>query len=407
MVSDRSDSNILLKKPTEAMFAAFIIIGLSTFILKVSGEHPERGWQSYLINFLFWSAMAQGALVFSALMHITKARWTGPLSGLSEAFAAFFPVSFILFLILFIGRTHIFPWIHQDLHGKEIWLNIPFLFSRDLAGLLILYLFGFAYLYYALQLKLDGNHIRGGLQKFMFNRWQKNNRNPERIKSRMSAWGGLYLLAFTLVLSLIGYDLIMSMAPHWISSLFGGYIFIKAFYGGLGALIILASVLYLKKGEASGITKAHFHDSGKLFFAFCLLWADFFYVQLVVIWYGNISEETHFVILRTMVQPWKALAWTVFVMDFILPFVVLLNKRVKTKPVLMIGLCSVVLIGIWLENLLLLGPSLNRHAVTLPLGLSDILISLGFLGLLVISVSLFMRAFPEAVISGNVDKRNA
>jgi len=403
MMSDRSGSNILMKKLTLVLFTAFIVMGLGTFILGVLGTHPERVWQSYLINFLFWSTMAQGALVFSALMHITKARWSGPLSGLSEAFAAFFPISFIAFFILFLGKTHIFPWIHQDLHGKEIWLNIPFLFSRDLAGLLILYLFGFVYLYYALQLKLDANHVRGGIRKFIFKGWQKNNQNRDHIKGRMSIWGGLYILAFALVLSLLGYDLIMSMEPHWISSLFGAYIFIKAFYAGLGALIILASVLYIKNGKASGITESHFHDAGKLFFAFCLLWADFFYAQLLVIWYGNIPEETHFVILRTMVQPWKTLAWTVFIMGFIIPFVVLLNRRVKTKPVFMIVLCSMVIIAIWLEHLLLLGPSLNRQAVSLPLDLSDVLIFLGFFGLLVVSLSVFMRTFPEAVISGKAE----
>ena len=90
------------------------------------------------------------------------------------------------------------------------------------------------------------------------------------------------------------------MDPHWISTLFGAYNFVKAFYVGLGALIILACILYLRHGEASGITSSHLHDIGKLFFAFCLLWADFFYVQLIVIYYGNIPEETYYVIARTM-----------------------------------------------------------------------------------------------------------
>ncbi len=114
------------------------------------------------------------------------------------------------------------------------------------------------------------------------------------------------------MLCLIGFDLIMSMDPHWISTLFGAYNFVKAFYIGLGALIILAAIIRLRQGEASRLTAAHFHDIGKLFFAFCLLWADFFYVQLLVIYYGNIPEETHYVIVRTMLAPWNKLAWTVF-----------------------------------------------------------------------------------------------
>ncbi len=383
------------KSPVGWLFFALIIIGLATFIYGLAGQHPERAWQAYLINFLLWSAIAQGAVLFSAVMHMTKARWSGPLSGLSESFAAFFPLSFVLFLLLFLGRSHIFPWLHEDLHGKEVWLNIPFLFTRDCIGLLILYGIGLAYLYNALQLKFDPNRSQTGLRKFIHRGWKQNSRNPKQIKSRMTTWGGLYILAFAVVLSLIGYDLIMSMDPHWVSTLFGAYTFIKAFFVGLGALIIWASILHLRQGTESSITSAHFHDVGKLFFAFCLLWGDFFYVQLMVIWYGNISEETHYVIVRTLMVPWNKLAWTVFIISFIFPFVILLNKKVKTKPVFMIVISTVVIVGIWLEHLLLLGPALSHEVTALPLNLSDGLISLGFLGLMVMAVSFFLNRFPE------------
>ena len=385
------------KSPAAWIFFPLVIIGIATFFYGLTGQHPERAWQVYLINFLLWSGIAQGAVLFSTVMHMTKARWSGPLSGLSESFAAFFPLSFILFLLLFFGRAYIFPWLHEDLHGKEIWLNIPFLFWRDFCGLLILYLLGFAYLYNALQLKFDPNQRSGKIRKYIHNGWKRNSRNAERIKSRMTVWGGLYILAFALVLCLIGYDLIMSMDPHWISTLFGSYHFVKAFYAGLGALIILASVLYLKNKETSSLCESHFHDIGKLFFAFCLLWADFFYVQLTVIWYGNIPEETHYLIVRTMRAPWNKLAWGVFIVCFVAPFFILLNKKVKTKPALMVIICSVVIIGIWFEHLLLLGPALSQEVQAIPLSLSDGLISLGFLGLMAIAVGGFLRVFPEII----------
>ena len=208
-------------------------------------------------------------------------------------------------------------------------------------------------------------------------------------------------LAVTLaVLSLLASDLVMSMDPHWISTLFGAYSFVKAFYIGLGGLIILAAVLRLRYGEHSGLRASHFHDLGKLFFAFCLAWADFFYCQFVVIWYGNISEETSYIIKRTMVSPWNSLAWTVFIVSFLIPFLILLNRKVKTKPKFMILLCSVVLVGIWLEHLLLLGPALSPHAASLPLSLIDGFISLGFFGLIALSVLFFMGQFPQLVMPG-------
>ena len=397
MTDDNAKTMGIEKSKTSWVFLIFVAIGVVTFIFGLTSEHPERAWQAYLINFLLWSAIAQGAVLFSAVMHMTNARWSGPISGLSESFTAFFPLSFILFLLLFIGRTHIFPWLHEDLHGKEIWLNIPFLFWRDFFGLLILYLLGFAYLFNALQIKFDPNQPMGEIRKYIYNAWKQNHRNPERTKRRMTIWGGLYILAFALVLSLIGFDLVMSMDPHWISTLFGAYHFVKTFFIGLGALIILAAIVHIRQGEASSLNASHFHDIGKLFFAFCLLWADFFYVQLMVIYYGNIPEETHYVIVRTMLAPWNKLAWTVFIVSFIGPFFILLNKNIKTRPILMIIICSTVIVGIWLEHLLLLGPALSHETQAIPLSLSDGLISLGFLGLMATVVGYFLKVFPETI----------
>jgi len=395
------NSEKIMPKPKSNAFWVFLIlaaIGAATFIFGLTGSHPERAWQAYLINFLLWSAIAQGAVLFSAVMHMTNARWSGPLAGLSESFTAFFPISYVLFLLLFLGKAHIFPWLHEDLHGKEVWLNIPFLFTRDCIGLLILYILGFGYLFNAMQLKFDPNQPQRKLRQSIYEAWRRNNRQPDQIKRRMTIWGGLYILAFALVLCLIGFDLIMSMDPHWISTLFGAYNFVKAFYIGLGALIILAAIIRLKQGEASGLDSAHFHDIGKLFFAFCLLWADFFYVQLLVIYYGNIPEETHYVIIRTVLAPWNKLAWTVFIVCFIAPFLILLRQNVKTKPVFMLIICSVVIIGIWLEHLLLLGPALSHEATReIPLSLSDGLISVGFFGLMAFAIGYFLQVFPETI----------
>jgi biotin transporter BioY len=87
---------------------------------------------------------------------------------------AFFPASFGLFLSLFLGKNHIFFWLNQDLHGKEIWLNVPFLFTIDVVGLLVLYGLGVAYLYHALWLKLDRSMTHGRIRKRPYNRWDRS-----------------------------------------------------------------------------------------------------------------------------------------------------------------------------------------------------------------------------------------
>jgi hypothetical protein len=364
------------------LLPALVLVGLASFLVQLS-QHPQRAWQAYLVNFLLWSAVAQGGLLFSVVLHITKAKWGRPLQGLAESFATFFPVSFLLFLILFLGKAYLFPWLHGDLHGKAWWLNIPFLFSRDAAGLLILYGLGFAYLFHALRWKrsqgVDGERLR------------------ELHGGRMSVFGVLYILAYAVVLSLLAFDLVMSSDPQWVSTLFGAYAFVKAFYIGLGGLTIIAAVVHLCRGEASPLSPSHFHDLGKLFLAFCLFWADLFYCQFLVIWYGNLPEETNFIIQRTFLMPWKGLAWAVFILGFVIPFLILLNKQVKTKPRFMIGLCSLVLVGIWIEHYLLLSPALNPRVDSLPIGVADVLITLGFLGLMAMAVRIGLGFLPELV----------
>ena len=389
-----------LSRPMVVSAAVVMAIGGAAFLHALLGEHPERAWQAYLINFLLWSAVAQGGFLFSVVMHITNARWSRALAGLAESFTAFFPVSLLLFVLLFLGQSYLFPWRQMDLHGKEVWLNVPFLFARDFIGLIVLYGLGLLYLYHSLRHKLVFDNPHNPVRARLNRLWDRGTADRETTHKRATVFGILYTLAFAVVLSLIGYDLVMAMDPHWYSTLFGAYHFIKAVYVGLGGIIILASILHLHPRCRFQLADTQFHDIGKLFLAFCLVWADFFYCQFVVIWYGNISEETAYIIERTMAQPWQPLAWFVFVVAFIIPFLILINRRVKQKPGFMSLLCFVVILGIWLEHLLLVGPALNPHAIGLPLGLSDGLIFMGFLALVTMAVAGFLSLFPELAQTG-------
>ncbi|MDP2645213.1 MAG: hypothetical protein Q8P24_09755 [Desulfobacterales bacterium] len=366
-----------IRKPARMILLVLIVSGVGGFMAQLAGNHPERAWQTYLINFLLWSAMAQGAVLFSVVMVLTQAKWSGPMQRISEAFAAFFPVSLVLYLVLFLGRKHLFPWLGQELHGKAVWLNVPFLFTRDFIGLLVLYGLGLMYVAAAVKARAGGRNGPGKHQK------------------RIYAVSVLYCLVYALVLSLIGFDLVMGMDPHWVSTLFGAYSFIKAFFVGIAALIVTASFLCLRRGKSSVPAFSQLHNMGKLLFAFSLLWAYFFYTQFVVIWYGNLPEETGYVITRTMTAPWKPLAWLVLALCFLLPFFMLLNRAVKTKPLAMMLIGAAVIAGIWLEHLLLIGPALTPGASRIPLNMPDVLITLGFAGLVAAALLFFQRAFPD------------
>ena len=371
------------------------LLGAAIFIVHITVGMAEKAWQAYLINFLLFSAVAHGAVLFSALMNTVRARWSGPLSDLAEAFSAFFPISFLLLLVLFMGGGYVFPWLHHDLHGKEGWLNLRFMCYRDAAGLVVLYSLGFAYLYHALYFKIRDRGAGGKIGIRLWQYWQAHPPDEAQFKSRKMIFGTLYMLAFALVLSLLGYDLVMSADPHWYSTLFGAYSFVKSVYVGFGALIIFAAILHLCPKIAFRLKPSQFHDIGKLFFAFCLVWADFFYAQFVVIWYGNISEETAYIIERTMATPWRVLAWIVFGVCFVGPFLILINKKIKTMPVAMIVICTIVIIGMWLEHFLLIAPAFYPHTTSLPLGWVDPGVALGFLGMLAGALIYYLNQFPE------------
>jgi Ni/Fe-hydrogenase subunit HybB-like protein len=385
----------LTPKWLTALLCLLMIGGMGIFMVNLVAGDRAKAWQAYLVNFLLFSAIAHGAVLFSALMHAVRARWSGPLSDLAEAFSAFFPVSFFLLLLLYFGKGYVFPWMYHDLHGKEAWLNLPFLISRDAVALLVLYGFGFAYLYHALYFKISDRGAGGMIGKRLRQRWQANPPDVDRFRRRTTRFAMLYMLAFALVLSLLGYDLVMGADPHWYSTLFGAYSFVKAIYVGFGALIITAAVLHMSRANSFQLRSSQFHDIGKLFFGFCLVWADFFYAQFVVIWYGNISEETSYIIERTMAAPWANLAWAVFGICFIGPFLILINKKIKTMPMAMTVICSLVIIGMWLEHFLLLAPALYPDTHSLPLSWIDLGVGLGFLGLLTAAVTLYVEQFPE------------
>ena len=334
-----------------------MVVGAITFAMGIARE-ADRAWGVYLVNFLFWTGISQAGAVFLGILYVTGAKWAQPLKRIAVRTTAFLPLSFFLFLLLYLGRESIFPWIADPIPEKAAWLNVPFLFVRDGIGLLLL---------------------TGASLLLVFSR-----------QGRSPLFSSIFLLLYTLVYSVIGFDLVMSLAPHWYSTLFGAYFFMSSFYLGLAALAIVfvLSRKYLQVAEE--IRASHFHDVGKLLFAFCMLTGDFLWSQFAVIWYGNIPEETEYVILRTMEMPWAPVAWGVLIGSFVVPFLVLLSRRVKENPWSLLAVASVILVGMWLERYLLVAPSL-LHQETLPLGWMELFITLGFFSAFAITYLMFER----------------
>ncbi len=369
------------------VFSAMILGGAAAFLFTIAGPHAARAWQAYLINFVFWTGLACGAVLFVAIMNMTSARWSRPIKRIAEAPGTFLPVSCVLFMALYFGREQIFPWIHEPVAGKELWLNTGFMFVRDGAGLALLTVLSLVLLYQS------GNADRKAAAQISFPVPQ-----GEKRQKPQTALSIAYGIVYAVVLSLMAIDLIMSLDPHWVSTLFGAYYFIGSFYSALAGLMVLCAISLSINGLQNFIMPKQFHDLGKLLLGFCLVTGDFFYSQFLVIWYGNLPEEVQYVILRVRNAPWQALAWTVLIGCFALPFVVLLNRKIKMKRRAMMILGAVILIGMWLERLLLIAPSLWKGA-QLPLGMIELAISAGFLGVMALCVLLFLRQFPILPLS--------
>ena len=197
-------------------------LGAGVFLAGVSGPHAQRAWLAYLVNWLFWSGLALSGLAFIAMLRLTKAEWAGPLQGTAEALAGFLPISLLLFGPLFLGREYLFSWMAHPVPAKAAWLDTPFLIARDVAGLIALYGVGFMLLRAS---RLEREHAAG--------------RSPIGKSSSPSSMqptvlSVLFLVLYAVVGSLLAFDLVMSLDPHWISTLFGAYVCIGNLYAGTG-----------------------------------------------------------------------------------------------------------------------------------------------------------------------------
>ncbi len=356
-------------------------LGLTTFLIGVTGEHAQRAWQAYLVNWLFWSGLALSGLTFSALLRITKAEWAGPLQPLAEALAAFLPISFFLLLVLFLGSEQLFSWIQNPVPAKQAWLNEPFLVLRSLFGVVLLYGCGLALLRASLRASRTLPRV------LVPSVSQRNIASIAAGRQRqLATLSSVFILLYALVFSLLAFDLVMSLEPHWISTLFGAYFCIGNLYAGLSLLAILAVLMRVAAAERS-------HDLGKLIFGFCVLWTYLFWCQYLPIWYGNLPEETGFLVVRLLDEPWATVSFVVLLLNFLLPFPILLLQWVKRAPTALAGISALILVGMWLERYVLVVPSIwQGHR--LPLGWVELGVLLGFFALFTLAFRAWVRIFP-------------
>ena len=376
----------LVQKARQAPLARFMLfgafaagLGAIVLLLGLLSGHPERTWWTYQTNFVFWVGMAQGMVVFAATQKLAKGHWSGVIIRFAEAGAAFTAVAVVLFVGLIIGRQYIFTWIHEPRPEVGWWLTSKWFFVRNGAILAVLSWLSWRFVRH--DTAPDVREVTGG---------EVVARTEDA--TRISRDAAILILAFAFGYSLLGYDLIMSLATKWVSNLFGAFYFMGSFLAGLMLLAVLAIVLRRAMGLAGIYTSRQQHDLGKLCFGFTVFWAYLMWSQFLVIWYGNLPEETYFIFYR-LYGVWRPVGIAVFLLVFLIPFVGLLGVKPKLFAPTMVGFALVSLVGIWLERYLEVVPAINQGAGP-AIGLPEIGVTLFFGGLFCMSWAWFASRYP-------------
>ena len=302
-----------------ALIAA--VVGLVICIIGIL-KAPDRFFPSYLLAFMFVLGLSLGSLGLLMLQHLTGGNWgiiiRRPLESATRALA----LVAVLFVPIFFGMKYLYAaWLTAPPSGEGALSE----FQRS-----YLTLNGFrvrAILYFVVWLILV----------FLFNRWSREqdvNREDRGLRRRLKMLAGPGIILYVFVMSFAAIDWVMSLSPHWASTIYG-FLFVAGQLISSMSLMIAVVVLLARSGPLSGILQPrHIHDLGKLLLAFVMLWAYFSFSQLLIIWSGNQPEEITFYYSRLHSQ-WGVVAVLVVIFHFFVPFFLLLSRDLKRNTKLL------------------------------------------------------------------------
>lgn len=355
-------------------FAACFALGGLGLLLGLVLD-PRRFFFSYFTAWFYFFTIAAGALLLLMTGHAARARWFGALRRTSEVPAATLPAFLLLVVPIFFGLGELYPWagptkdldveaVHLIEH-RSAWLNVPFFVARSMVWIGAFALFAFLL-------------VRGS---FALDRHfdERKRRSLYRISC-----GGLVLLGF--VLTWASFDWIMSLDPTWYSTILGVYVFAGGFAAALAVLAIAAAVLSCEgllpeEGAVERQTAV-----GRLLFAFVIFWAYQGFSQLLIIWIGNLPAEVGFYQRRSGTA-WGWVSAVLVVAHFVVPFVLLLSRRLKRSARAMVAVAIWVLAAHYVDVYWLVMPNLTPARVAVHwLDLAALAALAGALGLLALFV---------------------
>ena len=392
---------------------ALVAIGLACFVYGLVND-PATAWRAFHVNFIYYAALSQGGLCLACAMVIIGATWAGPVRHVAAALAAWVPITLLLAAFGILGQDYVFQnWIHGAPYPKGNWLTRTRVNATDLAILAVMTALSLSFLRASLRPALHGAAERATRAKGLFESftrdWKGDEAEREASERKLRVLAPIICLGYAFGYTLFGFDQVMSLTPTWFSNIFGWYFTWGGFLSGVAATSLICVLLRRSPGWQQEITKPRLHDLGKMVFAFSVFWMYLFFAQYLVIWYGNLPEETQFFQLRLgsqflqdtwlwswsrLDEPYVRLSLMAWVGCWVVPFCVLLGQEPKRKPAILGTVAALVLLGFWLERNALVWPSLVPADGGAWFGLIQIGIALGFLGAFALVYLIYSRVFP-------------
>jgi hypothetical protein len=329
--------------------AVLPVVSLAVVLLGIAVA-PERIWPNVLLSAMYFVGLGLAGMLFLAFLYLTSAGWSICFKRVAEAIASTLPVGAVLVLFSLGGIGVLYEWSHADvvaadalLAAKAGWLNVPFFVVRSIVYLAVWLLF-----YRAMVRTSRRQDETGGLEGY-------------RKSTALSAG---FMAAFAVTFSLSTFDWLMSLQPHWFSTMYAVYNFSGAFVSGL-ALITIVVILLRRQGLLEGVVNEHhLHDLGKLILGFSTFWAYIWFCQYMLIWYSNLPEEVTYYKGRHD-GAWAVLSAANVLVNWLIPFLVLLPRAAKQTDSTLLRVCCLLLVGRWLNLYLMVQPVFEEGAPVL------------------------------------------
>lgn len=381
-----------------------VILGLGIVLAMTGGGHDEAGesgghafhWYERLyanlwINNVYFTGIAIVGVFFFAIQYAAQAGWSTPLLRVMLSFGYWLPFAGILMVATFFLANHdLFHWTHSYLFDKNdpqydsiIDGKGAFFFWPMAKGTFPIFFIVRMVLFF-------------GLWVFFFKKFQQISDQEDQLGGnshwfKMRSWSAFFLIFFAVSSSISAWDWVMSIDTHWFSTLFGWYVFASWFVAGLCAITLLT--IFLKgKGYLEMVNQNHIHDMGKFIFGFSIFWTYLWFSQFLLIYYANIPEESVYFIERLTSDVYGPFIFVNIGLNFFLPFLVLMTRDAKRHGVFLKLVCSILLVGHWIDFFLMVQPGTLGHN--------------GGIGLMEVGMFLVFGSAVALVVLGGLAKKN-